>query len=367
MKIAMIGQKGIPAVSGGVERHVEEISRRLVSLGHEVTVYYRGYYAEISEEMYHGVKLKYIPTVKSKNLDAITHTFLCSIDSIFKDYDIVHYHAIGPATLSFIPRLTGKKVFVTVHGLDWMRAKWGKLAKAYLKAGERCACMFPHETIVVSRTLQDYYKEKYNRNVHFIPNGVVPSQFEKAGEIKKWGLGENNYILFLARLTPEKGCHHLIKAYKELKTDKKLVIAGGSSNTNGYVSELISHRSENIIFTGHVQGKVIRELYSNALLYVLPSEIEGLPISLLEAMSYGNVCLVSDIPENIEVIKKDEMYGYLFKNGDYKDLSKQMYKILSNIESLKTISLKVRDEIINNYDWDSITYQTLSFYEKILA
>lgn len=368
MRIAMIGQKGIPAISGGIERHVEEIGKRLVAQGHDLTVYCREHYAGKYEDNYKGIKLKYLPSINKKSLDAISHTFVSSLNTVLNQYDIIHYHAIGPATLSFIPRMAGKKVVVTVHGLDWMRDKWGKIAKTYLKLGEKSSILFPNETIVVSKTLREYFKGKDKKNVCYIPNGIIKPTCEKAEEIKKWGLERESYILFLARLVPEKGCHHLIKAYENIGTDKKLVIAGDSSNSSDYVEELHRHRSENVIFTGQVKGKLLNELYTNAYLYVLPSEIEGLPISLLEAMSFGKCCLVSDIPENLEVIQKDrcDTYGYSFKNKDCCDLSNKLNYLLNNKNIVDNVKDKASEMVIQNYNWDKITQQTIELYQKVI-
>ena len=363
MKIAMIGQKGIPSRAGGVEIHVEEISARLVERGNNVTVYCRKSYCEEIKKTHKGINLKYIPSINTKHLDAITYTFLASIDCAIKKYDVVHYHALGPSLLSFIPRMFGKKVVCTVHGLDWQREKWGKIAKLALKLGEIATAKFPNKTISVSESISKYYNQEYRNNTVFIPNGIDNKKFVEANEItKKYGLKNGEYILFLARLVPEKGVHYLIEAYNKLNTDKKLIIAGGSSHSDDYVKYIksIASQNSNIIMTGFVKGNILEELFSNAYIYVLPSEIEGLPISLLEAMSYGNCCLVSDIEQNTEVIKE---YGYSFISKDSNDLKEKLEYLINNEDKIEEIRKYVKEYVQNKYNWDKVSIDTEKTYD----
>lgn len=366
MKIAMIGQKGIPSRTGGVEIHVEEIARRLVEKGHSVDVYCRKSYCELETEEIHGIKLKYMPTINTKHLDAITYTFLASLDALFNKYDIVHYHALGPSSLSFIPKVVGKKIVCTIHGLDWQREKWGNFAKSYLKFGEFATTKFANKVITVSNCLRDYYLNQHSVDAVFIPNGVnMPDNLEPRLIQEKYGLTQNDYILFLARLVPEKGVHYLIDAYNQLDTDKKLVIVGGSSHTDDYVSLLHekAKNNPNIVFTGFLTGDILAEFFSNAYLYVLPSEIEGLPISLLEAMSYKQCCLVSNIPENLEVIQE---YGFSFENKNIEDLKNQLKYLLDNPAEVKKIREHVKKYVGEKYNWDPITDLTEQVYKALL-
>lgn len=367
MKIGMIGQKGIPSRAGGVEIHVEEIASRLVDSGNDVTVYCRKSYCDEIKDKHKGIKLKYIPSLNTKHLDAITYTFLASIDAVFQDYDVVHYHALGPSLLSFIPRMFGKKVICTVHGLDWKREKWGKMGKLALKLGEFATAKFPHKTISVSESLNRYYNETYNNETSYIPNGVDDKKVVEAKEIKeKYFLEKDNYILFLARLVPEKGAHYLIEAYNQLDTDKKLVIAGGSSHTDDYVKKLklMTKDNPNIIMTGFVSGRILDELFSNAYLYVLPSEIEGLPISLLEAMSYGQCCLVSNIEENTDVIKE---YGYSFITEDVCSLKKELKYLIDRPDKVEDIRKVVKDYVQREFDWDVVSNKTEEAYKMMVS
>ena len=372
MKISMIGHKRIPSREGGVEIVVEELSTRLVQDGHEVDVYNRrGKNVQDKEadkekrklKKYKGVKLITIPTINKKGIDALIYSFLATLKAIFGGYDIIHYHAEGPCAMLWIPHLFGIKTVATIHGLDWQRSKWGGIATKYIKLGEKIAAKYADEIIVLSKGVQSYFKETYNRDTNFIPNGVDKPRIKEANIIKeKWGLEKDNYILFLARIVPEKGLDYLIDAYKQIKTDKKLVIAGGASHTNGYL-EAIKEKvknDENIIMTGFVQGEELEELYSNCKLYCLPSDIEGMPLTLLEAMSYGCKCLVSNIEENLQVVGE---YADKFKKGDVSDLKEKLEKILNCEEQYD--KEKISNYVIEKYNWNDTNIETKRIYEKV--
>jgi glycosyltransferase involved in cell wall biosynthesis len=368
MKIAMIGQKGIPAASGGVEKHVEEMAIRLVQQGHEVTVYCRNTYITENQKEYRGVKLVTIGTIPSKSLDAIIYTFKATMHSLFKRYDVYHYHALGPASLSFIPKIFRKKVVVTVHGLDWEREKWDKFATCYLKFGEFITGHFADKIVSVSKNLTGYFMDKYKRtkeDVVFIPNGVNIENSLIPSEIKKLGLDQDGYILFLARLVPEKGAHYLIEAFNMLSTDKKLVIAGGTSFSDDYVENLnkLAENNKNIIFTGNVQGELLTELYSNCTLYVLPSDIEGMPLTLLEALSYGKKVLVSDIIENLSVIE-DIDNCYSFRKSDVTNLCEKIKSILT--DSREHNSEEIIKIIEEQYSWKNVVEKYLYELEMVV-
>lgn len=364
MKIAILGTKGIPATWGGIERHVEELAVRFVKMGHEVTVYCRPYYTTTTDEFYKGIRLKKLPTIRSKNYDAITHTLLATLHLTFKDFDIIHYHAIGPATMSIIPRLFRKKTVATVHGLDWQREKWGRRARTYLKFGEYAAVNFPHATIAVSKFLRDYLQEKYHRPVNYIPSAVLDPVFIKPDAIRKYGLEGGDYILFVARLVPEKGCHYLIEAFNRLKTDKKLVIAGGSSHSDDYVKELQDAAGDRVIFTGYVYGDELHELYSNAYCYVQPSTIEGMPITLLEAVAYGKCVIASDIPPNIEVIKDT---GLIFESKNVDELEQALQKVIDNPDLALDLGRRAQAMGVAEYSYDSIAAKTIKLYTAVIS
>lgn len=367
VKIAMIGQKGIPSRAGGVEIHVEEISKRLACLGYEVVVYCRRNYCDIEAKnnKYFGTILKFTPFINTKHLDAISHTFTSTIHALLSGCSIFHYHALGPSTLSFLPRIFGKKVVCTVHGLDWQRGKWGRTASAYLRFGEFATAKFSHKLISVSKNLVRYYKEKYDKAAVYIPNGVERPDMLKPLIIKeKYQLDYDEYILFLARIVPEKGAHYLIEAFKRLNTDKKLVIAGGLSHSSDYVQQLreLSGDNDNIIFTGFVRDRELAELYSNAYFYVLPSDIEGLPISLLEAMSYGNCCLVSNITENTDVVGT---MGYSFEKSDINDLANKIEILIKDKNKVENVRKLASNYILHKYNWDRIAVETKNIYRSL--
>lgn len=332
MNILMFGQKTVPSRDGGVEIVVEELASRMTN-ENNVTVFNRKRKNKSPSE-YKGIHLKEVFTINKKSLDAIVYAFFATLKARSKKYDIVHVHAEGPCFfLWMLGKHKKKRVIVTIHGLDWQRGKWGGLASKILKYGEKQAVKHADEIIVLSKPVQQYFKDIYKRETIFIPNGVNKPELIEASEITaKWRLEKNSYVLFLARVVPEKGLDYLVDAWKSMsseeKGNKKIVIAGGSSHTNDYYESIKTKCEDDgsIILTGFVTGKPLEELFSNAYLYVLPSDVEGMPISLLEAMSYGNRCLVSNIPENADVIRKD--YDYTFKKSDILDLKNKMIELI---------------------------------------
>ena len=369
LKIAMFGHKRIPSREGGIEIVVEELTTRMVEKGHEVVCYNRkghhvsgSQYDMDSQDLYKGVKLKPVWTLEKKGLAAVTSSFFAAIKAAKSDADVVHIHAEGPAAMCWIPKFYKKRVIVTVHGLDWARAKWGGFATKYIKWGEKQAVKKADEIIVLSRGVQEYFKKEYGRKTVFIPNGVTKPDIIEAKEItNKFGLENNSYILFLGRIVPEKGIKYLIQAFRQVNTDKKLVIAGGISDTAAFSKELrdLASDDERIIFTNFVQGKVLGELYSNAYIYCLPSDLEGMPLSLLEAMSYGNCCLTSDIPECAEVV---EDKAVLFQKGNVDDLKKKIEYLCSHPETVNQYKSESSMFILEKYDWDSVVDKTLELY-----
>lgn len=363
MKIAILGTKGIPATYGGIERHVEELAVRFVKMGHDVTVYCRPYYTTQTDEFYKGIRLKKLPSLPMKNFDAITHTFISTFHLLFRDYDIVHYHAIGPSTMAPFSRFTGKLTVTTVHGLDWQREKWGKKAKTYLKIGERTAVWAPHATIAVSKFLKDYLEKKYRRPIMYIPSAINEPVSLPPNKIKEYGIGDRDYVLFVARLVPEKGAHFLIEAFKKLKTDKKLIIAGGASLSEDYVEELKKQAGDNVIFTGYVYGEELQELYSNAYCYVHPSTIEGLPITLLEALAYGNCIIASDIPACVELA---EDVGMVFPSQNVDELAESIQTVLDHPQMAQSMREKAKAVGMSQYSYDNIAVKTVELYQRLL-
>ena len=371
LNIAMFGQKWIPSRVGGVEIVVEELAVRMVQQGHRVTCYNRrGQESTCAEvdtrvlERCKGIRILTVPTVRKKGLAAATASFFAAVKCAFGRYDVVHIHAEGPAFYSFLPKWFGKRVVMTVHGLDWQREKWQNgPASKFIRMGERNAVRWADEIIVLSKAVQDYFRDTYGRKTVFIPNGVNRPEKKEASSIWiKYGLHDQDYILFLGRLVPEKGIRYLIEAFKSVKTDKKLVIAGGSSDTEDFQKELHAMAAEDdrICFTGFVQGQLLEELYSNAYIYTLPSDLEGMPLSLLEAMSYGNCCLVSDIPECANVV---EDKGVLFRKGDVEDLRRQLQQLCDDEQLVAGLKAQAADFICSKYNWDDVVEQTMGLYQ----
>lgn len=367
MKIAFIGQKGFPATVGGVETHVARLALGLKDKGHDVFVYARPWYVKEKKNKHQGINIIYKGSVKTKNFDTITHVFLATIDALKKNYDIIHYHGVGPALMAWLPKLfkPSSKVIITFHCIDRKHLKWGLVARFFLWLGELFAVRFADETIVVSKTLQKYCKQKYNADTIYIPNGIdLPKIIAAKNIVKKYNLQPNKYILFLSRLVKHKGAHYLIEAFNQLNTDMKLVIAGGGAFTDDYVKQVkrLAQANENIVLTGPIAGgsDIWQELYSNAYLFVLPSEAEGLPIVVLEAMSFGRCVLVSNISENIEAISGG--FGFKFKNKSVASLRKKMQELIAQPSLIKKVGTAARIHVNENYNWKDIVKAIESVY-----
>lgn len=370
MKIVMFGHKRIPSREGGVEIVVEELASRMVKLGHQVTCYNRaGHHVSGAAfdgeagNSHRGIRLKTVPTLDRKGLAAVTSSLFAAVYAAFSDADVVHIHAEGPALMCWLPRLFGKRVIVTVHGLDWQRSKWkGSFASKYIRLGEKAAVRWAHEIIVLSRNVQQYFRDTYGRETVFLPNGMsLPDPVEPL-QIRELGLNKGSYILFLGRLVPEKCPDLLIRAWKKADTGKKLVIAGGISDSDAYARQLkeLAGTSADVLLTDFVQGRTLEELFSNAFMYVLPSELEGMPLSLLEAMSYGNCCLVSDIPECAEVVGECAMQ---FRSGEEEDLCRKLRQLCGDPELVSALGSAARERVSRGWSWDDVTKKTLELYQ----
>lgn len=369
MAIAMFGQKRLSR-EGGIEIVVKELCTRMAKNGSTVTCYNRsGHHVSGAEydkkTEYEGINQKCVPTIEKKGLAAVSSSFFAALYSAFGKYNVVHIHAEGPAFFSWLPKLLGKRVIVTVHGLDWQREKWKSgFGSKFIKQGEKNAVKYADEIIVLSKGVHDYFRNQYGRETRFIPNGVNRPEIRKAELITdKFGLTKDSYILFLGRLVPEKGIRYLVEAFKNVKTEKKLVIAGGSSDTDSFMKELkeLAKDDKRIIFTGFVQGQMLEELYSNAYIYTLPSDLEGMPLSLLEAMSYGNCCLVSDIQECTEVVEDKAL---IFKKSNVQDLQNKLQEACDRAEKIMELKQQAADYICKKYNWDDVVEETLKLYKR---
>ena len=369
LNIVFLGHKHVPSREGGIEVVVEELAVRMAALGHSVTVLNRsGHHiagvkydaADLRE--YKGFKIKKVPTINRKGLSAATSSFFACMEAAFGPYDIVHIHAEGPAFFCFIPKMMKKKVIVTVHGLDWQRSKWSGFASWYIRHGEIQAVKHANHIIVLSRNVQQYFWKKYHRKTVYIPNGVNRPELQKAKEIKeRWGLEKGSFILYVGRIVPEKGLDILLEAWKGIKTDKKLVIAGSSSDTDEFFQKVKGLADNRVVFTGFTTGRPLKELYSNAYLYCLPSNLEGMPLTVLEAMSYRNCCLTSDIEECTEVI---EDKGVSFQRGNIEDLKEKLQNLIDNSNIVQEYKNGAQDFICNKYSWDDVVKKTLELYRR---
>ncbi len=367
LRVAMIGQKGYPAVQGGIEKHVAELAARLPGLGIEVDIYSRPHYSALSGPAdIPGVRVLRLPSLATKHLDAISHTLAATADALVRRPDVVHYHALGPGLLSWVPRLLrGIPTVVTVHGLDWQREKWGWFARQVLQVGEAAAVRRPSATIAVSRALADYLRSRYGPGVEFIPNGITPQDPLPPSRLVGLGIPAR-YVLFVGRLVPEKGCHFLLDAWRALpqalRSNRELVIAGDAGFTSGYVDDLKRSAGAGVRFLGFVHGPLLQELYSNAEVVVLPSTLEGLSIALLEAMSFRRCCLVSDIPPNLEAAGDAAEF---FPSGDWKELARSLGALLGDDRRRGELGQKAGQRVRRKYSWPQVTEQTAAVYRRI--
>ncbi|MBR3932786.1 MAG: glycosyltransferase family 4 protein [Clostridia bacterium] len=369
----MIGHKVVPSRRGGIENVLTTLCPMLVEMGGEVTCYNRTsdkveneYVGTVDNKTYKGVKLKKAPTINLKGAAAMIASFTAAICASFKRYDVVHFHAEGPCAAMWIPKLFGKKCVATVHGLDWQREKWGKgFASKYIKFGEKTLAKYADEIIVLSRAAYDYFKETYNREAVIIHNGISkPTRREADIITKKYGLIKDSYICIVSRLTAEKGIHYLIDAYNKITTDKKLVIAGDTSDTDDYV-KLLKEKAKNnpnIIFTGFVSGNELDEIYSNAYIATLPSDLEGMSLTLLESLAYKNAVLCSDIPENTSVAEDRAMY---FKKGNTDDLAQKLQTMCRDSSIVEKLRDGVDDYITTRFSWQEVARKTMELYKNI--
>jgi len=363
LRVAFIGGRGVVSKYSGIESYYEHVGRELTSLGHEVAVYCRNYFTPPIAG-HNGMRVLRLPTFRTKHLETVVHTLLSTIHAMFSGCDIVHYHCLGPALFSFLPRLTGKKTVVTVQGLDWQRRKWGRIAARVLRLGEAAAVTLPNATMVVSKTLQNYYRQRYSRDTIYIPNGANLTPRRPLKRLFEWDLTPDNYILYLGRVSPEKNCHLLIDAFERVPSGMKLVLAGGTSHTDTYVEDLRRHESERVRFLPWVSGDDLDELLSNAAIFVLPSDLEGLSLALLDAMAAGVCVLTSDIPENREVV---DGAGFTFEHGRSSDLARVLEILVRNPLLRRQMAAKAERRIRENYLWHEIARSIEKSYYEVMG
>ena len=375
MKVAMIGHKVVPSRRGGIENVLTSLCPLLAESGVDVTCYNRStdkveneYIDMVDHNKYRGVTLKKAWTIEAKGISAMISSFTAAISATFASFDVLHFHAEGPCAAMWIPKMFGKRCVATVHGLDWQREKWsGSFASKYIKFGERVMVKCADEIIVLSESAKAYFKETYNRDTVLIHNGIDKPTIKQAEKITElYGLSKGDYICTVSRLTAEKGLHYLIEAYNNIKTDKKLVIAGDTSDTDEYVAYIkqMAGDNSNIIFTGFISGDILKEIYSNAYIVAVPSDIEGMSISLLEALAYGNAVLCSDIPENT-LVTEDKAIN--FKKSDVADLQNKLQNMCDDNLCVENLKHGVDDFILEKYNWNDVAVATCNLYEKVFT
>ncbi|MEE0897957.1 MAG: glycosyltransferase family 4 protein [Acutalibacteraceae bacterium] len=375
MKVAMIGHKVVPSRRGGIENVLTSLCPLLAESDVDVTCYNRStdkveneYINMVDHNKYRGVTLKKAWTIEAKGISAMISSFTAAISATFAGFDVLHFHAEGPCAAMWIPKMFGKRCVATVHGLDWQREKWsGSFASKYIKFGEKVMVKCADEIIVLSESAKAYFKETYNRDTVLIHNGMDKPTIKQAEKIiELYGLSKGDYICTVSRLTAEKGLHYLIEAYNNIKTDKKLVIAGDTSDTDEYVAYIkqMAGDNPNIIFTGFISGDILKEIYSNAYIVAVPSDIEGMSISLLEALAYGNAVLCSDIPENT-LVTEDKAIN--FKKSDVADLQNKLQNMCDDNLCVENLKHGVDDFILEKYNWNDVAVATRNLYEKVLT
>jgi glycosyltransferase involved in cell wall biosynthesis len=364
LKIAMIGIKAIPARFGGFETAVDEISRGMVRLGHDVTVYNRSGMSVQPGRSYEGVGLVTLPTIRSKNLSTIVHAFLATLHVIFHPVDVVHYFTTGATLFAPLPRLLGMKVVCSVDGTDWQRGKWGRFARWYLRFSERLSVLFCHGLVADSRDVMSYYREAYGAESCLIAYGMREARSEGREWLKRFGLESRDYALFVGRLVPENNIHHLIHAFENTRSDKKLVIVGDDPWEKEYVRLLKSTRDPRVVFTGGVYGDGYEQLQKNAYLFVLPDEVGGTHPALVEAMGFGNCVLVNDTPSNLEVIG-DAGFSYRGAEGA-DDLRRQLQMLVDNPQTVQEYRSKAGQRALMHYRWEDVIRSHAAFYQRVI-
>lgn len=369
LRIAMIGQRGVPATYGGVEHHVEQMGRRLAERGHRVTVFCRTNYMKDTRREHDGMRLVRLPTVSSKYFDAIVHSVLSSLVALFGRYDVVHYHAVGPGLGAIVMRALGRsKVVVTVHALDGERAKWGTFASAVLRFATWASARVPHRTVVVSSALAEHYRREYGRQVAVIVNGVSPRNGVPPGRyLSEQRLNAGRYALFVGRFVPEKAPDMLIRAFRQVPGDWSLVLAGDSSFTNEFAEQVrgLAAADPRVRLPGYVFGDDLRELYGSAGLFVLPSDLEGLPLTLLEAIGAGAPVLASDIAPHREILRTGGPGGRLFRTGDEADLTAALRAMVADLGTERAGAPDVRSDVLQRYCWEQSSDKLEDLYRGL--
>lgn len=373
MKIAVIGAKGLPPKQGGIEHYCAEVYPRMVAQGHKVDLFARSSYTDTPYSKQYesnGVKVISLPGGKIRGIDALVTSMEGAAIAAANKYDIVHFHALGPSLFTCLPKIASSaKIVVTCQGLDWQRAKWGNFSTRLIKTGEKAAVKFADSIVVVSEALQDYFRQTYNRETIYIPN--APASYSDSSSNFSYGtslgLEKNKYILFLGRLVPEKRPELLLSAFEALKfTGWKLVLAGGISDARAFSSKLLQKVAANpqIVYAGELRGSRLAEIVRGAGLFSLPSDLEGLPLAMLEAMQEGIPVLASDIPPHRQLLAQQR--GILFEAGNVDSCTRSLEWAIDNHTQITLMAIKAQKYVMLNYSWERITSDNLNLYSQIL-
>lgn len=372
LKIACIGARGIPSSYSGIEKACEGLYSSLAMRGHDITVYCRPEYVAQSPCAYRGVRLRSAPTLHTKSLDTLSHVAASLTHALIRErYDLIHLHALAPGIFSPLCRLSGVPTVATVHGLDWQRAKWKGVASVVLRAAERSIVKNVDQILVVSRDLQSYFRDRHNRATTYMPNGVeTPNETDChcTAVLKEFTLEPNGYLLYLGRLVPEKRIDDLILAFRRVQTCHKLVITGEGGYTDPYVAHLhrLATSDPRVVFTGLQNGPAVHTLLRNAALFVLPSELEGLPMALLECMQHGTPAVVSDIPPHRELLGGIPGFDLFFQPHDVAELHMRLHSGLALLDHYRTVARSARDHVLNSHSWPALALRTENIFYQTL-
>ncbi len=364
MRIAILGTRGIPANYGGFETFAEALSERLVSRGHDVTVYGRSNFINQKNKIYKGVKIVVLPALRNKYLDTPSNTFLATLHVLFKRYDVLLYCNSANSVFTLLPRLLGRRVVLNVDGLEWKRAKWNRFGRAVYRISEYLATILPNRIVTDAKAVRRYYKDRFNKSSTYIPYGTPIGRMGSSTILEKFGLEKEGYILYVSRLEPENNAHVVVKAFEDVDTELKLVVVGDAPYSSEYIKNLKETTDPRIIFTGYIFGEGYREFQSNAYFYVQATEVGGTHPALVEAMGHGNCILANDVPEHREVLGRA---GHYFSVKDPGSLADRMRFLIEHPEEVERCRREAEARALRLFTWERVTSDYERLFLKIKA
>lgn len=358
MKLAILGTRGIPANYGGFETFAEELATRLAARGHDVTVYGRSNNVRYPHRTYKGVKLAILPTIATKHLDTVAHTFLSVLHAIPQRFDCVLMCNAANAVFGLVPRLTGTPLALNVDGIERLRKKWGAAARTYYRISERLATLVPNAVVTDAEVIHDYYLKEYRKSSVMIAYGAECGRNETTAVLDQLGVRPREYFLYVSRLEPENNADVVIAAFEKVETEKTLLIVGDAPYAQEYIERLKATRDRRIRFPGAIYGIGYRELQSHAYAYIQATEVGGTHPALIEAMGAGNCVIAKDTPENREVLADT---GFFFR--DMEDLARQIRMTLDDHDRVVRLRNCAQKRAKARYSWDAVT----DAYEKLFS